>query len=427
MLALLMHASFQIALKTIVAALLPILSAQAVELRVMCYADGNECDVLRQIGAGYTAAHGGTSVVVDQVPYKTILESLPVQLASGNGPDIARVTDFGTMAPYLLDIGPSLPDRDYWERNFAATLAWMRNGPDDHGVYGLLSQLTITGLYVNASLFEQANVPIPDAKADWDAWAGAVRQVAHATGTPFGMAWDRSGHRFAGPAISFGAHYLDAQGKPAVVDDGFKQAAGRFVRWNGDATIDRDVWAASGSGYRDAFEDFANGKIVAYLSGSWQLSRMQKQIGDGFDWQAAPSPCGPAACTGMPGGAAYVALKTSKNPKAVAEFLDYVASEPVYRRMMEQTVNVPAHQGLQTQALDYALSPAAQQAMAVFTKAATALSPIAYRLQGYRYNRVLFDATADRVSQAIAGQITLDQAYDRITSDVAARLAAAQR
>ncbi len=32
------------------------------------------------------SGHAGTAVTVDQVPYKTILESLPVQLASGNGP-----------------------------------------------------------------------------------------------------------------------------------------------------------------------------------------------------------------------------------------------------------------------------------------------------------------------------------------------------
>lgn len=400
---------------------------QAAELRVMCYADGNECDVLRQLGAGFTAKNAGTTVAVDQVPYKTVLESLPVQLASGNGPDIARVTDFGTMAPYLLDIGPMLRDRDYWETNYSATLAWMRQGPSDHGVYGLLSQLTITGLYINASLFEQASVAVPDAKASWDDWAAVLSKVAKATGTPFGMAWDRSGHRFAGPAISYGAKYLDASGKPAVVDDGFKAAASRFVRWNGDSTVDRDVWAASGGGYRDAFEEFSNGKIVAYLSGSWQLSRMQKQIGDGFDWKVVPSPCGPAACTGMPGGAAYVALKTSKNPKEVAAFLDYLASEPVYREMMQKTVNVPAHAGLQKAGLQYDLSPSGKQAMAVFSQAATSLSPVAYALQGYRYNRVLFDATADRLSGAIAGQITLDQAYERITSDVASRLAAAQK
>lgn len=399
----------------------------AADLRVACYADGNECDVLKQVAGQFTAAHSGTTVTVDQVPYKTILESLPVQLSAGNGPDIARATDFGTLAPYLLDIRPLLPDADYWEKNFGSTLAWMRTGADDTGIYGLMSQLTVTGLFVDASLFEQASVPIPDARASWDDWAAAVQKVAKATGTPFGMAWDRSGHRFAAAAISYGAAYFDASGKPAVVDDGFKAAASRFVRWNGDGTVDRDIWAASGGGYRDAFEDFANGKIVAYLSGSWQLARMQKQVADAFDWRAAPNPCGPAACTGMPGGAAYVALKTTKSPKEVAAFLDYLASEPVYRHMMEATFNVPAHAGLQAASLDYDLSPSGKQAMQVFTQAATTLSPVAYKLQGYRYNRVLFDATADRLSQAVAGQITLDQAYARIGSDVAARLAAAQK
>jgi alpha-1,4-digalacturonate transport system substrate-binding protein len=403
------------------------LPVQAAELRVACYSDGNECDVLREIAGQFTAKHQGTTITIDQVSYKVVLESLPVQLAAGNGPDIARVTDFGTMAPYLLDIRPMLPDADYWEKNFGATLAWMRKDAQDQGIYGLASQLTLTGPFVNASLFEQANVPIPDAKASWDDWAAAVQKVAKATGTPFGMAWDRSGHRFAGPAISYGAKYFDADGKPAVVDDGFKAMASRFVAWNKDKTIEPDVWASTGGGYRDAFEEFANGKIVAYLSGSWQLARMQKQIGDGFDWRAAPNPCGPAACTGMPGGAAFVALKTSKSPKEVAEFLDYLASEPVYKHMMEATANVPAHAGLQSAGLQYDLSPSAKQAMGVFTQAATALSPIAYKLQGYRFNRVLFDATADRLSQAISGQITLDQAYERITSDIASKLQAAQK
>jgi alpha-1,4-digalacturonate transport system substrate-binding protein len=404
------------------------LPLHAAELRVMCYSDGNECDVLREVAGQFTTSHQGTTVTVDQVPYKVILESLPVQLAGGNGPDIARVTDLGTLLPYLLDIRANLPDADYWEKNFGATLAWMRRDEADHGIYGLASQLTITGLFVNASLFEQANVPVPDAKASWDDWAGAVQRVAKATSTPFGMAWDRSGHRFAGPAISMGAHYFDSQGRPAVVDDGFRAMASRFLNWNKDNTIERDVWAATGGGYRDAFEEFANGRIVAYLSGSWQLTRMQSQIGDGFDWRAVPSPCGPAGCTAMPGGAAYVALKTTHSPREVAEFLDYLASEPVYRHMMEATANIPAHQGLQhAGGLSYNLSDAAKQAMAVFTQSATAIAPIAYRLQGYRFNRVIFDATADRLSQAISGQITLDQAYERITSDVASKIAAAQR
>jgi alpha-1,4-digalacturonate transport system substrate-binding protein len=76
----------------------------------------------------------------------------------------------------------------------------------------MMTQLTVTGPYVNKTLFEQANVPLPGPKATWDDWAEATRKVAKATQVPFAIASDRSGHRFAGPAISTGAKILRRQG-----------------------------------------------------------------------------------------------------------------------------------------------------------------------------------------------------------------------
>ena len=108
-----------------------VLPLHATELRVACYSDGNECDVLKRAGGAVHRGQPGTTITVDQVPYKTILESLPVQLAAGNGPDIARVTDFGDDRAILARYPPHLPDAAYWERNFGATLAWMRTQPAD--------------------------------------------------------------------------------------------------------------------------------------------------------------------------------------------------------------------------------------------------------------------------------------------------------
>jgi hypothetical protein len=45
------------------------------------------------------------------VPYQAILENLPVQLAAGTGPDIAKVTDLGGLNEYYLDLTPYV-DRD---------------------------------------------------------------------------------------------------------------------------------------------------------------------------------------------------------------------------------------------------------------------------------------------------------------------------
>ena len=401
--------------------------ARAAEIRIACYNDGNECAVTEMLAKRFTAANPDVTVVVDTVPYKSIQESLPVQLAAGQGPDIARVTDFGGIARYFLDLRPLLPDAPYWEANFGAVLPWMRASEGDHGIYGMPTQLTVTGPIVNATLFEQAGVALPGPTATWDDWAAAVAKVAHATGTQSGMAMDRSGHRFAMGAISYGAKYFTADGAPQVVDAGFRAFAERFVRWNAENVFDRQVWAAAGGGaYRDAFEEFSGGQIVVYVSGSWQVGRLQSSVGDGFDWKVAASPCGPAACTAMPGGAAFVAFKQTKSPHEVARFLDYLASEPVYAEMISKTANIPAHAGLQQKGVSYDVPPHVADALHAFTEAATHISPVAYQYQGYLLNRPMFNATVARLSQVLVGEMTLDQAYVRIDQDVKTAMAAAK-
>ena len=397
----------------------------AAEIRVACYSDGNECEVTQDLAKRFEAQNADVKVVIDKVPYKAIQEQLPVQLAAGEGPDIARVTDLGGLAKYYLDITPYVKDPKYWEANFGTTLPWLRPTANDRGIYGMMTQLTVTGPFVNKTLFEQANVPLPGPKATWDEWAEATRKVAKATQVPFAMAFDRSGHRFAGPAISMGAKYFDAKGN-LVVDDGYKAMAKKIYDWNRDGTMPKDVWGGvGGSAYRDAFEEFANGRVVMYLSGSWQTRRMDSQIGKNFDWIAVPNPCGPAACTGIPGGAAFVALKRTKSPKDVGRFLDFLASEPIYTEYMARTENIPAHAGVASKGVEYKISPQAKAVLNTFVAEVPKLSPVAYQIQGYKYNRAIFNPTAARLGQAIVGEMSLDDALKRIASDADEQVKAA--
>jgi alpha-1,4-digalacturonate transport system substrate-binding protein len=416
------HLAVVTALSTLTAATV----AGAGEIRVQCYSDGNECEVTQDLAKKFEAQNSDVKVTIDKVPYKAVLEQLPVQLAAGEGPDIARVTDLGGLSKYYLDITPYIKDPKYWEANFGKTLPWMRPSPGDKGIYGMMTQLTVTGPYVNKTLFEQANVPLPGPKATWDDWAEATRKVAKATQVPFAIAFDRSGHRFAGPAISMGAKFFDAKRDP-VVDDGYNAMAKKFYEWNKDGTTPKEVWGGTGgSTYRDAFEEFANARVVMYLSGSWQIKRMDTQIGKKFDWIAVPNPCGPAACTGIPGGAAFVALKRTKNPKDVGRFLDFLASEPIYTEYMARTENIPANEAVAKKGVDYKISPASRAALSVFVADVAKLSPVAYQIQGYRLNRAIFNPTAARLGQAIAGEISLDDALKRIAADAEEQVKAAK-
>jgi alpha-1,4-digalacturonate transport system substrate-binding protein len=121
---------------------------------------------------------------------------------------------------------------------------------------------------------------------------------------------------------------------------------------------------------------------------------MEKQIGKNFDWVVVPNPCGPGGCTGMPGGAAFVALKRTKNPKDVGRFLDFLASDAVYGEYMAKTDNIPASTAVAKKGVDYNVAPAAKSALGAFVGQVGTLSPVAYEIQGYKYNRALFNPTA---------------------------------
>jgi alpha-1,4-digalacturonate transport system substrate-binding protein len=189
--------------------------------------------------------------------------------------------------------------------------------------------------------------------------------------------------------------------------------------------MSKELWASvSGATYRGANDEFKNAQVVLYMSGSWQIAQFDKTIGNAFDWVAVPNPCGPGGCTGMPGGAGLVAIKTTKNPQAVAKVMEYLSSEEVLAEFYSRTLFVPGHLGLSAKGVDYpTASPLAKAALAVFTKQVASISPLAYQLQGYPFNRIIFNAVISRVGQVVAGESKPDEAYKRIEADIAQQIA----
>ncbi len=418
-------------IKTATAAVLALAAAPALagEVRVLWYSDGVEGEVIQDLLSRFEAENPEIDVILDNVAYQVIQEQLPIQLASGQGPDIARVTNLKEQAQHWLDLRPYLSDPAYWETNFGDRFDWMREDGSD-AIPGFLTQLTLTGGFANATLFEQAGVPLPPEGATWDDWIEASRQVMDSQQLPAAFAIDRSGHRISGPAVSYGANYIGEDGLPAPIDDGTMAFAGKLVEWTEAGLMLPEVWvSAAGTTYRAAADDFINAQIPFYYSGSWQVANLSTKIGDAFDWVAVGSPCGDAGCSGLAGGAALVAIKYTQNPEEVAKVMEYLASEPVVREFSERTLFLPAHAGivaagdLQFQSEDLNVQPALER----FVSASTETLPAADALPAWKWANAYYGALVTRISQVMAGEITMEEARGLMDEDIADQVAAAQQ
>jgi alpha-1,4-digalacturonate transport system substrate-binding protein len=397
----------------------PAMSALGQQVTVWAGDTGSGGTLFAEMAEEFEAQNPGVDIVVEEVSYQTLVESLPVQLEAGEGPDIAIITDLGGLSRFYADITEHV-DAEYFEQEWGQTLAWLRGGDNEStAIFGMPTTLTVNGGYVNLTLFEQAGVAVPEEGATWEEWAEATRQVAEATGTEFPMEMDRSGHRFASLAISYGAELVDEDGRP-VVDDGLQAAIEQFVEWHQDGTMPMDLWGAvGGATHRELFSDFLNADTVMYFGGSWTLAQMDSEVGDLFDWMVIPAPCGPSSCTVMPGGGAMTVFSHSQHPDIAGQLINYFAQRDNLDYYISNEVEIPSSASQIADGVDYpSASTRTSEALATFSAQIPKMADAAYRFQGWRYQRAMMNSLTTRISQVLNNELTVDAALERIEEDV---------
>ena len=144
---------------------------------------------------------------------------------------------------------------------------------------------------------------------------------------------------------------------------------------------------------------------------------------------ATGSPCGTAACSGLQGGAALVAIKYTKNPEEVAKVIEYLGSEPVVKEFTERTLFLPAHQGvIDKGGLKFVSDdPNVQPALEKFVAASQEVAPAAAALPPWKWANAYYAALVTRTSQVMAGELPLDDAFTRMDQDIADQVAQATK
>jgi alpha-1,4-digalacturonate transport system substrate-binding protein len=395
-------------------ALLSATAALAVELDLMISDVDGKAAIIQEFAERYQEQNPDVTITLNAVGYNVIREQLPIQLEAGTGPDLSFVTDLGGLHAHYVDLTPHV-DPEAWEEAYGAVLPWYRAGTEG-GIYGFHTEMTVTGPYVN----------LTEPGATWEDWAEAAQQVMDETGSYAGMVMDRSGHRMAGPAMSYGAAYFDEAGQ-ITVDEGFRKFSELMIAWHESGLMPPDIWpAASGAKYTNGNELFFNQEVPFYMSGSWNTANVHENVGDAFDWAVVPVPCGPAGCGVMPGGQGFVAFKSgdAEREAAAAEFVAWMGAEEQAREWYARTFAIPAHAALQAEGLDYqsaGASEAVAEALQRFTEMAARAAedtPQAYDLQGSKFGFVMYNATVQYLSAAMNGELTLDEALDKIGEEL---------
>jgi alpha-1,4-digalacturonate transport system substrate-binding protein len=392
---------------------------EAAEIRFTYYADGNEAEVMQPILDKFMAENPQISVILDVVPYSTIDEQLPVQVETGEGPDLARITNFAAYRGKLLDLQPLLSDPVYFESNFPApVLAAMRAEGDTSGLHGFPDALTVTGPFVNKTLFDQAGIELPGEGTTWEEWTELTKQVAEATGVQYAISIDRTGHRFAGPAMSMGATLIDADGNLTVDTPGFRAFAELLNSWHEQAITPSEVWLV-GDSLNNCIDYLISGDLVMCMTGSWQIGRTAQDVGDAFDWVVVPNPTGDGGSTGVAGGSAVVAFADTEHPEAVAALMEFLVQPENYGAFSAGTLALPAQSEVASQGVEFETdNPSVLGALAAYTAEVPKLQDQAVALNVHPFAFAYYRNSANRIAQYLTGELTLDEALQRLQQDI---------
>jgi alpha-1,4-digalacturonate transport system substrate-binding protein len=379
-----------------------------VKLRFVWFTNGPDLPAVQSVIKEFNAKNPDIQVDLAIVSYAELNQLLITQAEAGQAPDLARVSEHFRYYKYMLDLRPYLHDKEFAKAFIPEAMA-VTSGPAGE-VYGIPHDFTVDGPFINVTAVKKAGLEVPTAaRVSWNEWIDLAKKAAKATGIPYAFAADRSGNRLDGFVESGGGSYFSADGKSLrITSPETLKGGSEFVRLHKEGAMPLEIWAGS-TGYAGANQLFANGQVVLYLSGNWQVGFLDKTIGAKFEWKAIPDPC-EQRCSGMPGGKFLVAFKNTKYPEQVARLIEFLGSRDAMGSYVSQASFLPTRLDLIKAGVTYSVR---SEDMNVFVRDIPNLAPTAYQDNYNRWGGQVADVVRDRLTQAIIGELTVQQALER--------------
>lgn len=382
-------------------------------LNFLWFTDGPDLEVMQDLVSRFEEERGVTVNFLN-IPYADLNQRLQAQIAGGDPPDLARLTNLTIFAQSLLDISPHLEDPEAFSSQFLERPMNYASGQNGE-IYGIPHDFTMNGPFLNVDMFKAADIEIPGADDEpwtWDELVENAQAAQEAGEAPYAIAFDRSGHRFGTMLQQFGGRYFTDDGEMAFSDEGTQEAVSKFAEMHENGLMPPDVWLGSGSAYADAADFFISQQVPVYFAGNWLVGHFADTITD-FEWAAMPNPC-EVNCGGYPGGKFVAAFEGSPNPEAAAALIEYLGSKEVMEEYVTRSLFLPTRNDLVEAGLEY---PTRNADMAVFLADIPRLEPFTYNDNYHPAFGPVANLAADQITAVIAGEQDAQGAMESVRTE----------
>jgi len=301
----------------------------------LAFTDGPE--MVEELTAAFEEEYPQITIEEQYTQFSDYVQSLRLNMTSDSAPDIAQyavVMKELVANGEIMDLG-GYRDAYGWDEKFP-TVSMDQLTSDESGkvygtgnLYGVPAGLSLTGLYYNKELAEQAGITEPPTTLEELEQALAQAQDAGLTPISVG-ALDTGGiHLWAAlintvmPVENYRDWVNGVEGGTMTSDDAVA-ATTMFTDWAEAGYFNE---GANGTGQEDTTTEFINGESVFLINGNWAAGQIAEEMGDNAGFFLMPGQDNSAEPIGSGFSVAYTMSSRTEHPEAAAAFLDFMASE----------------------------------------------------------------------------------------------------
>lgn len=310
---------------------------------------GGQNEQMTKLNEAFEAAHPNVTIDRNSQSFDDLQSTLRLALTGGDAPDVVQANNARSMMGQFVSAGQVRCLDDYsraygWADRYTPEILSYSSYSDDGAtfgegcVYGLPQVGEVVGIYYSPSRLEELGLAAP---TSWEELTGQLEEIKAADEVPLVL-----GNVEKWPAIHvFGL----VQGQHVDADEirtlGFGNPGGNWeTEGNIAAATELADWASkgyfgdgfNGADYDAAWQEFANGRGVYLIAGSW----LAPDLAEAMDDVAFMLP--PSGQTTGGTGLPFAITSASQNPDVAAAYLDFITSDEAMK-ILAETGNVPVN------------------------------------------------------------------------------------